>query len=120
MPSADDPASTAHATRLVHVSVLSTFRDMQTERDALVKRVQTVGVDLRWSITEEHSRRGETLSLCLSEIDRCRPYFVVMHGERYGWVAETIQAEMHAAHPWLDRFRGRSATELESIHGHSQ
>jgi hypothetical protein len=29
---------------------------------------------------------GRVLPTCLAEIDRCRPYFIGILGERYGWV----------------------------------
>jgi hypothetical protein len=40
-------------------------------------------VDLRWGITEEQAHRGDTLPLCLGEIDRCRPLFLSLLGERF-------------------------------------
>jgi hypothetical protein len=32
-----------------------------------------IGVDLRWGITEEESQKGDTLPICLREIERSRP-----------------------------------------------
>ena len=85
--------------RSIRVFVSSTFRDMHAEREELVKRVfpqlrklseeRGVGwteVDLRWGVTEEQAQRGDVLPICLAEIDRCRPYFIGLLGERYGWV----------------------------------
>src|SRR3954447_14669318 len=87
------------ARRAVRVFISSTFQDMHRERDELVKRVfprlrklceqrgVTWGeVDLRWGITEHQVQRGEVLPVCLGEIDRCRPFFLGILGERYGWV----------------------------------
>jgi hypothetical protein len=48
--------------------------------------VDIVDVDLRWGVTAEQTERGETLPLCLAEIDNCRPYIISLLGERYGWV----------------------------------
>jgi hypothetical protein len=42
-------------------------------------------VDLRWGITSEQTTEGNTINVCLSEIDRCRPYFIGVLGNRYGW-----------------------------------
>ncbi|MBM3245576.1 MAG: DUF4062 domain-containing protein, partial [Candidatus Omnitrophica bacterium] len=50
------------------------------------RQVELVEVDLRWGIAEEQSTRKETLKLCLDEIRACRPYFIGLLGERYGWV----------------------------------
>jgi hypothetical protein len=47
-----------------------------------------VDVDLCWGITVELAERGEVLPICLAEIDRARPYFIGMLGERYGWTPE--------------------------------
>jgi hypothetical protein len=103
---------------------------MHAERDELVKRtfpqirklceergVTWIEVDLRWGITEEESQRGEVLPTCLAEIQRCRPYFIGLLGERYGWVPEAIPAELIAQEPWLAEHCTRSATELEILHG---
>ena len=70
----------------MRVFVSSTFRDMQQERDYLVKhvfpelrkrcrtrQVDFVEVDLRWSVTKEQTEQGEVLPICLAEIDHCRP-----------------------------------------------
>ena len=60
--------------RVVRVFVSSTFRDMQDERNELVKfvfpelkrrcrkrRVEFIGVDLRWGITDEQKAEGKVL-----------------------------------------------------------
>ena len=88
-------------TRQLRIFVSSTFQDMVEERNVLVekvfpmvaaychkKQVEFTGVDLRWGITEEESERGETVDVCMSEIDRSRPLFMGMIGERYGWIPE--------------------------------
>jgi len=93
------------------VFVSCTFRDMHAEREELVKQVfpqlrklceeRGVGwteVDLRWDVTEEQAQRGEVLPICLAEIDRCRPYFIGLLGERYGRVHHWFTDE--AASTW--------------------
>lgn len=77
-------------------------------------------VDLRWGITVEQAERGEVLPICLSEIDRARPYFIGMLGERYGWVppADGFAADLVEHQPWLKKHQGgKSVTELEILHG---
>jgi len=116
--------------RVVRVFVSSTFRDMHAERDELIKRifpqlrklceergVTWSEVDLRWGITEEESQRGEVLPICLAEIQRCRPYFIGLLGERYGWVPDVVPAELIEQEPWLEQHRSQSVTELEILHG---
>ncbi len=110
--------------------VSSTFRDMQRERDELAKqtflqlrkrcveRGVTWGeVDLRWGIPDEQKQAGKVLPTCLAEIERCRPYFIGLLGERYGWVPEEIGADLVEERAWLGEYRGRSATELEIVQG---
>src|SRR5712664_3823834 len=93
--------------RTIRVFVSSTFRDMQMERDLLVKKVfpqlrkmceersvSWTEVDLRWGITSEQAAEGKVLPLCLEEIERCRPYFIGLLGERYGWVPNSIPDEL--------------------------
>lgn len=116
--------------RVVRVFVSSSFRDMQQERDELVKRVfpglrkicQKRGiawseVDLRWGITDEQKAEGKVLPICLAEIERCRPYFIGLLGERYGWVPDEIPQALVEQEPWLAEHRARSVTELEILHG---
>jgi WD40 repeat protein len=85
--------------RTVRVFISSTFRDMHAERDHLSRMVfpelrsrcvrrgaEFIGLDLRWGVTEEEAERQGALAICLEEIERCRPFFVCLLGERFGWV----------------------------------
>ncbi|MCD6430398.1 MAG: NACHT domain-containing protein [Deltaproteobacteria bacterium] len=103
---------------------------MQAERDALVKKIfpqlrklcmeRGVGfteVDLRWGVTRDQAERGEVLPICLDEITKCRPYFIGLLGERYGWIPDFIPDELIKEQPWLAEHRERSVTEMEIVHG---
>ena len=116
--------------RVIRVFVSSTFRDMQAERDELVKRtfpqlrklcesrgVTWGEVDLRWGVTDEQKAEGKVLPICLQEISRCRPYFIGLLGERYGWVPDEVLPALIEREPWLAEHRGHSVTELEILHG---
>ena len=119
--------------RVVRVFISSTFKDMIADRDELMAQtwpalrslcrglsVEFVEVDLRWGITEEQSQRKETVQYCLDEIKRCRPYFIGLLGERYGWVpeAEAFPDGLLEREGWLTpEIAQRSATELEILHG---
>jgi len=118
--------------RQIRVFISSTFRDMQAERDHLVKfifpqlrklcesRGVTWGeVDLRWGVTDEQAAEGKVLPICLEEIKRCRPYFIGLLGERYGWIPETLPADLVEREDWLkEHLQGKtSVTELEILHG---
>ena len=85
--------------RQIRVFISSTFRDMQDERDYLMKRtfpklrklaaerdVTLTELDLRWGITEEESKSGKVVEICLREIDNSIPFFIGIIGNRYGWV----------------------------------
>jgi tetratricopeptide (TPR) repeat protein len=123
-------SSSVFSPRHIRVFVSSTFRDMQAERDYLVKfifpqlrklsesRGVTWGeVDLRWGVTEEQQAEGKVLPICLAEIQRCRPYFIGLLGERYGWVPEAIPQELIEQEKWLAEHQEHSVTELEILHG---
>ena len=114
----------------IRVFISSTFRDMHAERDHLVKRVfpalrerfqkyriHLVDVDLRWGITEEESEKDQVLDLCLQQIDECRPFFVGILGQRYGWVPTTFTEEAANKYGWVQYHTGKSVTELEIVHG---
>ncbi len=118
--------------RRIRVFVSSTFRDMIEERNALMTHtwpelrrfcrerfVDLVEVDLRWGIAEEQSTRKETLKLCLDEIRACRPFFIGLLGERYGWVPDddAFTIDLKEEQPWLKNLLGKSITELEILHG---
>lgn len=118
--------------------ISSTFKDMVDERDELVKRVlpkvnkfcedhhiQFSYVDLRWGITTEETNSGRTIQLCLDSIDQCRPYFMCLLGDRYGWSQDKTEGDdllcrtfdiAAKTHPWVQGYRDRSPTELEVLY----
>lgn len=125
--------------RNVRIFISSTFRDMEMEREELMKwafprlrkfcsdrGVFLTQVDLRWGITEDQSQAGDTINICLREVDLCRPYFVCMLGERYGWaqpdeacsdalLSKTFERAAQTF-PWIANYKDRSITELEIRH----
>jgi tetratricopeptide (TPR) repeat protein len=120
--------------RVIRVFISSTFNDMMEERNELMahtwpqlrklcqeRQVEFIEVDLRWGVTKEQSTRKETLKLCLEEIRACRPYFIGMLGERYGWTpgaeAYTDALNTEEQWNWLRKLKDRSVTELEIWHG---
>ena len=119
--------------RTIRLFISSTFRDFGAERDLLVRKVfpelrrkcrerqvELVDVDLRWGITEAEAQQGKVLPICLAEIDRARPFFMGLLGERYGWVPspEHFDLSLLLEQPWLKEHRGgKSVTELEILHG---
>jgi nephrocystin-3 len=121
------------SSRTVRVFLSSTFRDFAEERDLLVRKVfpelrrkcrerqvELVDVDLRWGITEKEAQQGKVLPICLAEIDRARPFFLGLIGERYGWIPASDQYDpsILQEQPWLEEHRGgKSVTELEILHG---
>jgi len=58
-------------------------------------------------------------------VDRCRPYFLCMLGERYGWsqpeqgddqLLSFTYSQAIEHYPWIQEYRDRSITELEIRH----
>ena len=100
---------------VVPVFVSSTFRDFHAERDvirsvvapALDALVAPLGarvelLDLRWGVdtsTAEDEQRAheQVLDVCVAEIDRCRPLFVGLLGDRFGWTPQSGRLEEAAA-----------------------
>lgn len=73
--------------RNIRIFISSTFKDLQEERDYLVKvtfpqmrrlaqerNVHVTLIDLRWGITEEETKSGEVLRICLKEIEKSIPF----------------------------------------------
>ena len=59
------------------------------------------------------------LPLCLAEIERSRPYFIGLLGERYGWLPDSsaFSELLLEEQPWLrEHLAGRSVTELADKH----
>ncbi|HQZ65021.1 MAG TPA: DUF4062 domain-containing protein [Planctomycetaceae bacterium] len=116
--------------KTVRVFISSTFRDMQAERDWLVKRVfpalrqrlephriHLVDIDLRWGITRQQADNDQVLGLCLQQIDECHPFFLGLLGGRYGWVPSKFPAEVGTRYGLTQAHTGKSVTELEILHG---
>lgn len=98
----DKVASAPWQTRPVFIS--STFKDMQAERDHLRHvvfprleeelrkgRLRLEPIDLRQGVetadlASEEARERMVLKVCLEEIQRSRPFLIVLLGDRYGWV----------------------------------
>lgn len=119
--------------KLVFVS--STFKDMQFERDMIHSRIEPLVNarlasygeniyfgDLRWGVntsglSEEESSR-KVLDVCLTEIDNCKPYMIVLIGERYGWIPEgTLIHEAAVLKGMEDLQEDISVTQLEIEYG---
>lgn len=117
----------------VHVFISSTFHDMQAERDWLVKivfpelrerlikyNVHLIDIDLRWGITQEQAENEDVLELCYQNIDKCRPFFIAILGERYGWVPPTLSSSVVDSNLWMKGYTDRSITELEILYAIDQ
>ena len=105
--------------RHIRVFISSTFRDMQDERDFLMKHtfprlkklagerdVLLTEIDLRWGITEEESRAGKVVEICLKEIEQSIPFFIGIIGNRYGWIPrkEDLRDGYSVRFPQLDQY----------------
>jgi nephrocystin-3 len=118
------------------VFISSTFRDLQEEREHLVKKifpevrarceecgVTFTEVDPRWDVTEEVATSGQLIRACLEEIDRSRPYFIGITGDRYGFVPKAsdlaVDPELIQKFPWIPDAiaEGASLMDLEFRHG---
>ncbi len=115
--------------------ISSTFKDMHAERDALHQAVfpalrklakpygeEIDALDLRWgvdtSLMTEAQSGMHVIETCMDAIDRCRPYMVVLIGERYGWIPEEgLISELHDAR--MERWGGvpMSITQMEILYG---
>jgi WD40 repeat protein len=116
--------------RTVRVFISSTFRDMQAERDYLVKivfpelrgrlekyRIHLVDIDLRWGVTRQQAENDRVLDICLDQIRQCRPFFMGILGERYGCIPTMLPAKTLSQYGWIQRQTGKSLTELEMLYG---
>ena len=121
--------------REIRIFLSSTLADMEAERSALEKlfnklkleanqrNVALSLLDLRWGVTEEESRTGKVLSVCLNEIENSHPFFIGLLGSRYGFSPNASELEMNPdlkdRFPWLqeDINQKLSITEIEMQYG---
>jgi hypothetical protein len=122
--------------RQIRIFISSTFRDMQSERNYLVEKVfpalkkycqerdvTLIELDLRWGISEEASKQGKVVEICLQEIENTHPFFIGLLGNRYGWTPSpeeiTKNPQIPEQYPWIttDLSAGRSITEIEMQYG---
>lgn len=122
--------------RQIRVFISSTFSDMQKEREYLLRHifpklrnlafkhnVTLTEIDLRWGITEDESKNGKVVELCLNEIDNCIPFFIGIIGHRYGWIPEKTNISesdnMKDRYHWVyeDIESKMSVTEMEMQYG---
>lgn len=118
--------------KLVFVS--STFKDMQFERDKLNTYVvplidsniaqygeQIFFSDLRWGVNtselDEQTSNKKVLDVCLDEIDNCKPYMIVLIGERYGWIPSKELIKQASIAKGIDVNDDISVTQLEIEYG---
>ncbi|MCK9603416.1 MAG: tetratricopeptide repeat protein [Candidatus Omnitrophica bacterium] len=103
---------------------------MHAERDYLVrfvfpelrerctnKGLELLDIDLRWGVTEEEAEQGKVLDIIFDEINRSRPFFIGLLGERYGHPVSSVPQNTKSLHPWLVEYPEHSFTALEIIHG---
>src|SRR5688500_19887707 len=118
--------------RVQAVFISSTFKDMHAERDHLrhhvfptvaerlrARRCHVEPLELRIGVetvelADESQKELKVLRVCLAEIERCRPFFLVLLGDRYGWVppADRVAAAVGEAGFGAD-VAGKSVTALE-------
>lgn len=118
--------------KLVFVS--STFKDMQFERDKfhshvaplldakLEERGEAVYFgDLRWGVNtsdlDSDESNKKVLSVCLDEIDNCKPFMIVLIGERYGWIPGEELIKEACTLKGIDVDPNISVTHLEIEYG---
>ncbi len=117
--------------RTFSIFISSTFADMQAERSYLKaivfpkveeelrkKRISLEIVDLRWGVdtasVKEEEREATVLQVVLEEIRRCKPFFIGLLGDRYGWVPPEERMKIATiGEKLILPAKGKSVTALE-------
>ena len=113
------------------VFISSTFADMHFERDYLQMHVFPLinkqlkqysislrVIDLRWGVNTldktDEALEEKVMRVCFDEIDRSRPFFIGLLGNRYGWIPPESSEYM-----WRRRgiSNGGSITSMEIEYG---
>ena len=130
------------------IFISSTFADMHAERDYLrehaFRRLSAeltkegygfLPVDLRGSVEETYGdAERNVFHMCLRRVDDCRPRFLGLVGERYGWICYNDRVEKGSSPEDIrlrhviddvcgetgltkDEIRGLSMTHIEMLYG---
>lgn len=117
------------------IFISSTFKDMQAERDILHqhifpklrRRLAACGedvqeLDLRWGVDTSQMSEEESgqfvIQTCIDSINRCKPYMIVLLGNRYGWIPDpkvVEEAEDTRILSWYGE--AVSITQMEILYG---
>ncbi|MEQ1613285.1 MAG: DUF4062 domain-containing protein, partial [Hyphomicrobiaceae bacterium] len=121
--------------------VSSTFADFAQEREVLQGRVfpaldahcaakgyQFLPLDLRWGVSEEAQLDQRTAEICLGEVRAAKDYpppnFLIMIGNRYGWVPlpfAIARDEFEAVLAWLKgRWKWGAVRALRTAYQHDE
>jgi len=97
-------------TRTFRLFISPTFNDLRAERDILQERVfpklreyceskgfNFLPIDLRWGVSQEAGYDQKTMKIYIDEVKRAKeslsPHFVVLLGDRYGWIPLPYEIE---------------------------
>ncbi|RLA84279.1 MAG: hypothetical protein DRG78_01840 [Epsilonproteobacteria bacterium] len=92
-----------NTTKTFRLFISSTFSDFQKEREVLqtkifpeiseycsIKGYTFQPIDLRWGVSNEAQLDQKALDMCIKEVQSCKihdyPNFLIMLGDRYGWI----------------------------------
>lgn len=118
------------------IFISSTFLDMQQERDVIQRKVmpeikdfvkqygENIEVcDLRWGVNtldmNERDSMLKVIRVCFDEIDRARPFFIAIIGERYGDIPseDVVKIGLSGRNIPIEDMLNKSVTEMEIIYG---
>lgn len=113
------------------IFISSSFKDMQHERDMIRFRTlpqineylrnnygqETTIIDLRWGINtneaDEYISMSKIVRTCLFEIDNCKPFMIVLLGDRYGTIVDKELFKKYGEDFKLEGIDDIGVTELE-------
>eukprot|EP00002_Diphylleia_rotans_P027628 TRINITY_DN554_c0_g1_i10.p1 TRINITY_DN554_c0_g1~~TRINITY_DN554_c0_g1_i10.p1 ORF type:complete len:970 (-),score=231.99 TRINITY_DN554_c0_g1_i10:192-3101(-) len=120
----------ASQSRNVRIFLSSRFADMKEVRESFTRyaqpwienEAQKLGLtatfyDLRWGVSEEESKKGQTIKRCLDSV-KDSDYFVCFLGSTHGWVPDRDKPQdwsenIEQKYSWTKDYPDASATELE-------
>ncbi len=108
--------------------ISSTFSDFKGEREILQVEVfpeletyctahgfQFQAIDLRWGVNEEAQIDQKTIEICLNEVNTCKHYphpnFLIMLGDRYGWIPLPYAIEKKEFENILSYYSGNNTAQ---------
>ena len=112
----------AHTAAWLAARVFPALEEQLAHYYTTLERVDLrIGIETR-GLADDHAKQHLVLKVCLADVRRCRPFLIVLVGDRYGWVPpiDRARAAARAPNPTFGITAKRSASSQEGRESRSR